>query len=135
MDRVCFGGYKHCERFLDFKTLSELDDEDYSQDFIGADTGETGGEEAGAIESQDKKYCGACALQPADCVLVPCGHQYFCMSCYKEWNKVDPTLYNYMDEDGNIPEEIRRDFGDAPTPTLCPICRRVVQTAVKPIST
>lgn len=126
LDRVCFADYKLCEHFLEFKNLSESD-EDYTQYFIEVQN-EMATELVAATQS-NMKYCGTCVTSLADCVMVPCGHVYFCVDCFAEWKKVDVSLYDiYVDED--IPESL---LLNVESPTLCPICRALVQHGVKPI--
>lgn len=129
LNRVCYPKYKLCANFLDFERLTDLADLDESL-FIGDDANET--ITSPAIPKQSG-VCGTCLEREANCVLVPCGHKYYCMDCYNMWERVNPEAFNNIDLDGNLIEY--EETPEKTGPTTCPICRLPIQMAVKVIDT
>lgn len=129
LNRVCYPKYKLCANFLDFERLSDLVDVEDSL----FDDEDTSAEASSQAIPKRSGLCGTCLEQEANCVLVPCGHKYYCMDCYNKWAQVNPTTFNNVDLDGNL-----IDFGVTPEktgPTTCPICRLPIQMAIKVIDT
>lgn len=63
--------------------------------------------------TQNDRICKLCLTDRADCVLVPCGHQYACMPCYKQFIGIE--------DDSDIPREAPK----------CPWCRGSVMMWVQ----
>lgn len=77
----------------------------------------------------DSTICLTCHDRKRDVVLMPCRHQYFCVQCYEQWCATDTGLFEFMDENGNIPSGL----GNAPRTVLCPVCKTPISSVVLPI--
>lgn len=110
---------------LSFANLSELDDKEndiqiYDEPIENAQA---------STGTTEQKLCGTCVSKVPDCVLVPCGHVYFCMDCYNKWRLVDTSAFEFMDEDGSMIE--MPDIDEPLQEPSCPYCKESVQTAVQ----
>lgn len=66
--------------------------------------------------TQNERICKFCFSQESNCTLVPCGHTYTCMSCYRRTIGLDDADGNAMPSTSEEP----RNLGN------CPYCSREV---------
>lgn len=129
LDRVTFYETKICANLLAFEKLSTVDAEDddltlFEEEEEDIDTSE----EIVIDQNNNANLCGSCVANERNCVLVPCGHVYFCMDCFNKWKSIDTSTFDLMLEDG---EEVPLPELDDLQPTLCPVCKCEVSTAVQ----
>lgn len=97
LKRVCFGRYKKQDDFmLSFENLSELEEE---MEMYDRDDTEASNQQKN--QPSDTNLCGICVLNERDCVLIPCGHLFFCMECWAKHQSNEAENFSFFDEDGN----------------------------------
>lgn len=132
LNRVIFQRMKKQDDFLlSFEHLAELED-DLEDDLFSLTNSNGDAAEASdqpEAKSSDDNLCGVCVLNERDCVLIPCGHLFFCMVCWDKYKTTDTSNFNFIDEDGNI---IDAPEIDEPLQTvICPYCKKTVNNAIK----
>lgn len=120
LKRVTYNKNKICENLLTFDNLSVLhfvDEYEYdyeAMNLLVTEPWEQNGNKNFQNDESDDSLCQTCYVQPRNCMLAPCGHIYFCMSCYAKWNSVDKSAFDlimFEGDDGDIRNNTTQDNG------------------------
>lgn len=118
LDRFTFHETNICADLLSFENLSVLDCGDDDLSLFEEEISEPTTMQDDTTKD-DGTLCGACVSQKRYCVLIPCGHIYFCTPCFQKWQSTDTSMFDLLlDDDDNIPIPV-----DELQPTRCPYCK------------
>lgn len=133
LDRVSFHETNICSNLLSFKNLSVLESEEEiaaMQEIEEEMEGKTN-EAEHTVQQKDEnnnELCGACVARARNCVLIPCGHVWFCMQCFEEWNSTPTELFDFDLDEG---DDVRDIVLDDLQPTVCPYCKTKVTNGIQ----